>query len=49
MVGRRSLTARPNPRSRHAKQRFVIGVHGHDGMYEKAPYFIVTGWTKTGS
>src|SRR5262245_63224334 len=49
MVGRRLLTARPNLCSRHAKQRFVIGVHRHDGMNEKAPYFVVTGRTKTGS
>ena len=31
MVERRLLAARPNPCSRHAKQRFLIGVHRHDG------------------
>jgi len=49
MVGRRLLAARPNPCSRDAKQRFVIGVHSYDGMNEKAPYFVVTGRTKTES
>src|SRR5262249_30666338 len=49
MVGCRLLAARPDPCSRHADQRFVIAVHGHHGMNEKAAYFVVPGRTKTGS